>query len=88
LQSLTIPVRHTIPESEEFTGRSSSKLSGSLIMKSERKTTSPMKLHKILSLSRDEPIKNLGDIVTIISGIEVENERNISKTLSLKNMRI
>lgn len=57
-------------------------------MKSERKPTSPMKLHKILSLSRDEPIKNLGDIVTIIGGIEIDNERSVSKTLSLKNMRI
>lgn len=85
--SYSIPLKQP-HESEEFTGRSSSKLSSSIQVKSERKPNSPMKLHKILSLSQEDCLKFVGDVMSEISRIEVEGERLRSRTISLKNIRI
>lgn len=47
-----------------------------------------MKLHKILSLSQEDCLKFVGDVMSEISRIEVEGERLRSRTISLKNIRI
>ncbi|CAD8180706.1 unnamed protein product [Paramecium octaurelia] len=76
--------------SEEFTGRSSSKLSSSILIRQERRNTqSPQKLMRILSISQEEVPQQLADVLGEISRIELETDIKLRcKTIQVRNIRI
>ncbi|CAD8105269.1 unnamed protein product [Paramecium sonneborni] len=75
--------------SEEFTGRSSSKLSSSILLRQERRSTqSPQKLMRILSITQEVP-QQLADVLGEISRIEQESDIKLKcKTIQIRNIRI
>ncbi|CAD8184178.1 unnamed protein product [Paramecium pentaurelia] len=90
-QASTIDAIQQINCIDQFTGRSSSKLTSSiLIVKQERRNTaSPSKIKRILSLCQDDNIQQLSDVLGEISRIELETDlKQKSQTLLLRNIRI
>ncbi|CAD8098436.1 unnamed protein product [Paramecium primaurelia] len=76
--------------SEEYTGRSSSKLSSSILIRQERRNTqSPQKLMRILSISQEDVPQQLADVLGEISKIEMEADIKLRcRTIQVRNIRI
>ncbi|CAD8199181.1 unnamed protein product [Paramecium pentaurelia] len=76
--------------SEEYTGRSSSKLSSSILIRQERRNTqSPQKLMRILSISQEDVPQQLADVLGEISKIEMETDIKLRcRTIQVRNIRI
>ncbi|CAK89921.1 unnamed protein product (macronuclear) [Paramecium tetraurelia] len=90
-QASTINPIQQMNSIDQLTGRSSSKLTSSmLIVKQERRNTaSPTKIMRILSLCQDENMQQLADVLGEISRIELETDlKQKSQTLLLRNIRI
>ncbi|CAD8169366.1 unnamed protein product [Paramecium octaurelia] len=90
-QASTINAIQQMNSIDQFTGRSSSKLTSSmLIVKQERRNTaSPTKIMRILSLCQDDNMQQLAEVLGEISRIELETDlKQKSQTLLLRNIRI
>ncbi|CAD8178274.1 unnamed protein product [Paramecium pentaurelia] len=76
--------------SDQFTGRSSSKLSSSILLRQERRNTQcHQKLIRILSISQNEVPQQLADVLGEISKIELESDAKLRcKTIQVRNIRI